>query len=137
MEKLSRVLLVCFCLALSSCDSADPPDEEYQYFEFETTGEERFVAGTSDPAVIRAARNQLSLPENERNLFINGKISRGTERNEGWSWHFVPDEWQLVEVSAEVCDGRPSFVEKDLDYWVESVGRFCPWNSNVVREIER
>ena len=41
----------------------------------------------------------------------------------------------LAEISMEVCDGLPSDVEKDLDYWVDTVKRFCPWNSFVKKEI--
>jgi hypothetical protein len=138
MKKFGRTLLICGLLMLGACDGGgDAAEDEYQYFEFEATAGERFVAGTSDPELIRAARSQLALPESERELFINGEIARGTRRNEGWSWHFTPNKWQLTELSAEVCDGRPSHVEEDLDYWVEEVGRFCPWSSFVLREVER
>jgi hypothetical protein len=33
-----------------------------------------------------------------------------------------------------LCDGRPSFIEDDLAYWFDSVGRFCPWGAKVVRQ---
>jgi hypothetical protein len=36
--------------------------------------------------------------------------------------------------SNELCDGRPSFVEADLAYWLGTVGRFCPWASYVYAE---
>lgn len=137
MIKLKIILFVSLVLTLSSCSnntSSDP--EETATFEFVTTGDEHFFAQTSNPEVIEKARQQLSLPQEERNLFINGEIERGTEQNNGWSWHFVPGEWDLVETSIEVCDGRPSAVEEDLDYWVDDVGRFCPWSSYVMREVD-
>jgi hypothetical protein len=43
----------------------------------------------------------------------------------------------MVEVTMELCDGRPSDVERDLDYWVDSVGRFCPWSSALVGVEDR
>ncbi len=121
---------------LCSCSSlTESGDGEQVYFEFKTTGDEHFFARTSDQEVIKKAREQLARPKEERGLMINGEIARGTEQNNGWSWHFVPDKWNLVEVSMEVCDGRPSYVEKEIDYWVDNVGRFCPWNSKVIKEV--
>ncbi len=32
----------------------------------------------------------------------------------------------------ELCDGLPSDVEKDIDYWAGTVGRFCPWSAVLV-----
>lgn len=97
-----------------------------------------FVAITSDPGVIRLARAQLELPEAERTLHINGPIAHGNgDHNLKWSWHFVPDEWDLVESSMELCDGTPQMVEDDPDHWVDSVTQFCPWESYIVREVER
>lgn len=49
-----------------------------------------------------------------------------------WSWHFDEDTLSLVDVPAELCDGVPSFVEAYLQYWVESVGSFCPWSTQIV-----
>jgi hypothetical protein len=97
----------------------------------------QFVVMTSDPLVIQMARTQLSLPERERNMHINGVIARGNGgHNLNWSWHFVPNQWTLAEISIELCDGVPQMVEDNLDYWVDTVRQFCPWGSYVLREIE-
>jgi hypothetical protein len=138
MIRLKAILLVLLIISTLSCsDSTTDNQDGNVRFEFVTTGDEHFFASTSNPDIIEKARQQLALPEEERNLFINGEIERGTNQNNGWSWHFVPGEWDLVEASIEVCDGRPSDVEEDLDYWVDNVGRFCPWSSQVVREVDR
>ncbi len=92
------------------------------------------AAYTTDPALIRAARASLQRPRADRRLFINGRITRGTKGNLQWSWHFVPDAWSLTEVSTEVCDGRPRMVEANRAYWIDTVGRFCPWGARVVAE---
>lgn len=137
MSRLSFLLFFC-ALALTACSGVSPKDkDEYVRFEFKTTGNEHFFARTSEPKVIDKAREQLSKPVKDRNLFINGVIKRGTAFNNGWSWHFVPDKWSLVEMSIEVCDGRPSYVEENINYWVDDVGRFCPFSSYVVREVAR
>jgi len=93
--------------------------------------EGQFVATTSDTAMIERLEAQLALPPSERYLHIHGHIERGNDGNLGWHWHFVPDRWDAVEVSAEICDGTPADVENDLDYWVDQIGIFCPWSSYV------
>ena len=66
----------------------------------------------------------------------SGKLNRGSILyNEPWSWHIDPDDVHMAEVTIELCDGLPSHVEADLDYWITSVQRFCPWNAKIV-EIE-
>ena len=52
--------------------------------------------------------------------------------NESWSWHIDPVDIHMAEFTIEVCSGLPSHVEEDLDYWVNTVGRFCPWSAEIV-----
>ncbi len=40
---------------------------------------------------------------------------------------------RLVISKIELCDGTPSQVEANLDYWVDTVQRFCPWSAKIVR----
>lgn len=59
----------------------------------------------------------------------NGKIVRGSaDVNEGYSWHLDPADIEFAEVTTEVCDGLPSYVE-DGSLTGE---RFCPWSAEVV-----
>lgn len=53
--------------------------------------------------------------------------------NAPWSWHLDPSSIALSDNAIELCDGCPSDVEADLAYWIGTVGRFCPWTSEVVR----
>ncbi len=97
--------------------------------------EGQFVAATSDPSVLAKVEGELALPASERRLHISGPIAAGGGSNLSWSWHFVPDRWDLVEMSAEVCDGTPAMVESDVEGWVSGVGIFCPWGSYVQSEL--
>lgn len=90
----------------------------------------RAVARTEE--ALAAARAQLRLAAADRHLFASGPIAAGTEVNTGWSWHFT--DVGLVESAIELCDGGPSMVEANLDYWVGTVQAFCPWGSYVVAE---
>ena len=89
---------------------------------------------TASADFIAKARAQLLLPEAQRSLFVNGSIAAGSAGvNTGWSWHF--SDAALVEMAIELCDGRPSMVEANQDYWLNTVKRFCPWQSYVHAEV--
>ncbi len=65
----------------------------------------------------------------------NGRIVRGPGQdahNEAWSWHLDPQDIEMAEVTIEVCDATPSFVEENLDYFVDVVKRYCPWAAVLV-----
>ena len=112
-------------------------------FVFEQPGvhdgfKDRFIAVTSNENVIAEARQELRLPLDQRRKHINGLIARGSganQHNQHWSWHFVPNEWRLGDISAEFCDGSAYLgVEKELEFWLR-LGRFCPWSARVVAEL--
>jgi hypothetical protein len=47
----------------------------------------------------------------------------------GWSWHL--EDLRFAEVTIELCDGRPSDVERAGSQF--GGGRFCPWTAAVTR----
>jgi len=50
----------------------------------------------------------------------------------GWSRPSDPAEVAFADLAIEVCDGRPRDLEADLDDWLGTVGRFCPWSTEVL-----
>lgn len=137
----SARLLSCIALALTlvSCGGGgDGPDPGAVTFAFRVRGvpvSEEFRVSTADPAFITQARSQLLLPESERKRFVSGSIQLGNGgHNLAWNWHFT--DAQLVDAAIELCDGRPSMVQADLDYWLGVVKRFCPWGSYVYAEVQ-
>lgn len=95
---------------------------------------EEFRFSTASPQLIARARAQLSLPGAERKLIAAGSIAAGDGgHNAGWSWHFT--NLSLDDAAIELCDGKPSMVEADLDYWLNTVKGFCPWASYVHAEL--
>jgi hypothetical protein len=121
-----------------SCDAMCVQDPNAITFAFRLHGmptSEQFHAVVSSPEIIALARSELQLPESERLRFAIGGIAAGDGSvNVGWSWHFT--EVNLTELAIELCDGTPSMVEADLDYWLDTVKTFCPWASYVYDEVE-
>ena len=140
MKGASAVLATLICIAFTaSCGGGSTPPERVTFhfrMEGDATGQQDFRAITNDPAVIAEARAQLALPMHERQLFIIGEIDRGNGgHNLDWNWHFLPDRWSFAEVSIELCDGNAVLVSQAVDYWVDTVGQFCPWGARVTDEI--
>lgn len=137
---MRAVVAIVLLLAGLSCSDPDPAAPAARAFAFAVRGlpadEGRFVAVTSDPAVLRVVDAQLALPADDRFLHVHGPVAEGDGgHNAPWHWHFVPGEWALVEASIELCDGTPAMVEEDPAAWMEKAGTFCPWGSYVVGEL--
>jgi hypothetical protein len=91
-------------------------------------GDETFRIRLDTTEVQRAARAALA---GGSATIPNGRIVPGTDVNAGWSWHLR--DVTFVEVTIELCDGRPSMVEAAARAGVEfGGGRFCPWGARVV-----
>lgn len=136
-QKIFYLTAVLLFTIITACGTENEDGTRYYKFTHQDKDVNyTFVAKTSNSEVIAKLEQELQKPFDERNMHINGPIERGTvDYNPNWSWHFVENKWDLVGISAEVCDGRPSFVEEELDYWVDDVGRYCPWSSRVEAEI--
>ncbi len=53
------------------------------------------------------------------------------DHNSPWSWHLDPAETTMAELTIELCSGLPSFVEANLDVWLNDVGSYCPWSAEL------
>ena len=68
-----------------------------------------FVATTTDPDVLAAARQELNRPEGDRRLYILGPLAESDGgHNSGWDWHFVPGEWELTDTQHGPLRRRPA-----------------------------
>lgn len=91
-------------------------------------GDEEYRVLLTDEAEIAIARE---LAAGERDPLIPvGTIVRTDDDgvNTGYSWHIDPVTFEWAELTMEVCDGRPSYVEDGTltsDF-------FCPWSAEVV-----
>lgn len=94
---------------------------------------ERFIIHILDRETIRLAEENL---RGGNILFPMGELARGDGGfNRPWNWHLKPETVRMVEFSIELCDGLPSHIENDLDYWVETVKSYCPWGARIVGKL--
>lgn len=95
--------------------------------------DETFSAWVRNPETIQQLFD-LEAGESIASIPV-GPVVAGAGRgahNAPWSWHLDPDAITMAEATIELCDGRPSDVESDLDYWINTVGQYCPWGADLV-----
>jgi hypothetical protein len=60
----------------------------------------------------------------------NGELVCGAVPwNPPWHWHMNPESVRMADVTAEVCDGEPSYVEANCATF--GAGRYCPWAAAI------
>jgi hypothetical protein len=52
--------------------------------------------------------------------------------NSPWSWHLDPNTVQFPDVTMEVCDACPGYVEANLGTWAGAM--YCPWSAEILGE---
>lgn len=131
---LVAFLLLAPVFAIAGCgDDGSTIPREGALFELEVSGES-FHARVTNPSAVEDLEERMSAGVEG---VVSGTLARGDGGfNASWSWHWTPESVHAPDMAIEVCDGRPSFVEDDLDYWVDTVGQFCPWGATVVERVE-
>lgn len=97
------------------------------------------MAATTNPIVIQKCLEQLKLPLESRTLFPLGEIDDGSagynkNDNHSFSWHFVEDAWDMVELGIEIYDGC-AYSDVELTNYSEGVGSYGGWCNRVLEEI--
>jgi len=147
---MKGILPLVILFVLLSCKDSEPAplDPNLRFFRFSSCPMENhgnwqdtsFVAATSDPVVIQQCLDQLALPLEERFLFPLGSLAKGSggyniNDTHHFSWHFVEDDWQLVEIGIEIYDGC-AYSDAELANYRKSMGRYGGWGNRVVEELE-
>ena len=95
--------------------------------------EERFQAWVTNPQAMWDL-SQLHRGESTANI-PNGRVLRGpglAGYNSPYSWHLDPEDISMADMTIEVCDAEPSYVEANVDEFVDNVGRYCAWDARLV-----
>lgn len=139
LTKLRSWGLLLLCGLLAACAPAatatpTPPPAALSggvLATFEAAGD-TFHVWVTNPATIDQL---LALQAGESAAGIpNGKILAGPgagDHNAPWSWHLDPEDIEMAELTMELCDGAPSYVEEHLADFTDTVGRYCPWSAQL------
>jgi hypothetical protein len=119
------MVIVVTCLTSACGDSTATAPSTDALVTFAVAGETFRVSLTSSDQVAAARAAQSG----GRARIPNGRIVPGMQVNVGWSWHL--EDVMFAEVAIEVCDGRPSDVERQGTGF--GGGRFCPWTATIIR----
>ena len=116
----------------AACGSSSTAPEPPVRYSVEVSGETFVVEVVTADQVDQMEARLASGAEG----VISGELAAGDAGyNAPWSWHMAPATVHAPDLAIEVCDGRPSMVEEDLQYWLETVERFCPWGATVVERL--
>ena len=98
---------------------------------FDVSGE-TFQVWVTNPNTVEQL---LALQAGESTATIpNGRILAGPgdgDHNAPWSWHLDPEDIEMADLTMELCDGAPSYVEEHLAEFTDTVGRYCPWAAQL------
>ncbi len=129
MRRVAAIAFTLVVTALVLAPGAVPaPAAKRALVTWEVTGE-RFRTYLLRPADVARVKDAIRLGESAG--IPIGRIYRGTQVNVGHRWHLR--NVKLADATIELCDGRPSDLDADLSYWVDTVKRYCPWGAEPVR----
>lgn len=133
-------IVVLLLASLTACDASESEPDGALFTVRACEGSEAVPEGDTfrvrirDSDVIEEAERLI---ESDDERILNAPLRRGDGGfNAPWSWHLDPDEVTFADMTTEVCDGCPHMIEEDLDYWVDTVGRYCPWSTDVIERVE-
>ena len=131
MNKAIAVLGVTFAaLSTGACGDRIPTSPSTGAIVTFAVADETFRVWLTSADQIAAARTAQS---GGRARIPNGRVVAGAQINAGWSWHM--EDVEFAELTIELCDGRPSDVEREGPRF--GGGRFCPWTARILRIDER
>ena len=96
---------------------------------FDVAGEQYSIFITNNKTIeevftVQREESQATIPSG---LIVEGAVFY----NQPWSWHIDSEDIHMVQMTIELYDGLPSFVENELEYWLESVHRYAPWSATI------
>ena len=113
-------------LSAIACDETSPTAPTRGALVTFRVADETFRVLLTDSDQIAAAR---AAQQGGLARIPNGRLVSGTQVNTGWSWHV--EDVVFAEITIELCDGRPSDVEREGI--VFGGGHFCPWAATIAR----
>ena len=112
---------VLLASALAGCTPDRNPVATFQVID------ETYKIELATPELVEHA--QALLDGEQVAAIPNGTVVRGDSGvNAPWSWHIDPQSLEFAEITIEVCDGLPSYVEDEI----VTSPNFCPWSAQII-----
>jgi hypothetical protein len=128
-------------LLLSGCASSHQNTAGTEYVDFlVSVGPDRFVLRLVTPEQIALARARVA--GTQRQGIVSGHIADsdggfnlGKVCSGKWTWHYIPKTVTFPYAGPELCNGSPSAVEANRDYWIKTLGMLCPRSARILQEL--
>ena len=121
---LLTVTATAAVLLLAGCT----PAPQHPVATFEVAGVETYKIELITPELVKHAE-QLLKGDDVAAIPLGRVVRDSPGVNKPWSWHIDPKTLEFAEITIEVCDGLPSYVE---DHTVTSKD-YCPWSAKVIK----
>jgi len=108
-----------------------PERENGAEITFLIAGAEEITLWITNDAFIDEAINLMGTGETRVPNFLE-VVPAPSCVDTDYTWHVDPQEVEWADVTIELCDGRPSYIEENLCSWIDEVGGWCPWSAEVV-----
>jgi len=121
---ITTVILISALLAattLAGCAPARNPVATFRVVD------ETFTIELATPELVAHAEALLA-GEDVASIPLGRVVRDDPGVNAPWSWHIDPATLEFADLTIEVCDGLPSYVE---DGTVTSPD-FCPWSAELI-----
>jgi len=135
MRRIGKVIVVLIAIAVpGSCNDDSGscckglPQNGGLYATFNIPGEQFHASiinanGIAEARALWAGSSSARIPDSPL-------ICDAVDWNSPWSWHMDPENLRFAEITTEICDGTPSYVEANCKTF--GGGRYCPWSAEMV-----
>jgi hypothetical protein len=122
---MHRILISLSFLLLAGC----PWHSSGAFITFSVAGEE-ITLWIENEAFIEEA---IAL-EGEGNVRVPNfnQVIAGAGIDADYSWHVDPHDVEWADMTIELCDATPGYIEDDPQAWIDQVGGWCPWTAEVI-----
>ena len=121
---MRRLLLMLPLLLIAGCAPTAPQNPVAV---FEVAGSETYKIELATPELVQHAKD-LMVGKPGAAIPLGTVVRDEPGVNAPWSWHIDPATLEFADMTIEVCDGLPSYVE---DGTVTS-DQYCPWSAKVI-----
>ncbi|HRI70909.1 MAG TPA: hypothetical protein PK156_42035 [Polyangium sp.] len=83
-----------------------------------------------DEAKMLLAAGQQKVP-------VFNQVIDGRDCDSDWTYHVDPNDVGFADVTIELCDGTPQYIEDNKAEWISTVKQYCPWSAKVTAVDDR